>query len=150
RPVREVMTAVDLVTAPVGTSLDQAKTILARHRVEKLPIVDDEGRLHGLITVKDIQKRIDYLEATKDERGRLRVAAAVGAGADTFDRVTALVDCGVDVIVVDTAHGHARAVVDMIAKLKANWDIDVMAGNVAPAQATGALIDAGADAIKVG
>ncbi len=150
RPVREVMTRESLVTAPQGTSLDDARAILARHRMEKLPIVGDDGVLLGLITVKDIQKRIDYPNATKDEHGRLRAAAAVGAAPDVFDRVAALVDRGVDVLVVDTAHGHARSVIETVAKIKANWDVDVVAGNVATGEATEALIAAGADAIKVG
>jgi IMP dehydrogenase len=150
RPVSEVMTRERLVTAPAGTSLDEAMAVLAKHRIEKLPIVGDDGVLLGLITVKDIQKRIDYPNATKDDLGRLRVAAAVGAAPDVFDRVAALVDRGVDVIVVDTAHGHARSVIDTVAKVKANWDVDVVAGNVATAEATEALIAAGADAVKVG
>jgi IMP dehydrogenase len=150
RPVSEVMTREGLVTAPQGTSLDEAMAVLAKHRIEKLPIVGDDRTLLGLITVKDIQKRIDYPNATKDGLGRLRVAAAVGAAPDVFDRVAALVDRGVDVIVVDTAHGHARSVIDTVAKVKANWDVDVVAGNVATAEATEALVAAGADAIKVG
>ena len=150
RPVSEVMTSSGLITAREGTTLEEAMAILAKHRVEKLPIVDDDGVLQGLITVKDIQKRIDYPMATKDDRGRLRVAAAVGASLDTFDRVRALIDRGVDVIVVDTAHGHARSVLETVSKIKANWDIDIVAGNVATAEATEALIAAGADAVKVG
>jgi IMP dehydrogenase len=150
RPVSEAMTSEGLITAPEGTTLDDAKGILGRHRIEKLPIVDANGILSGLITVKDIQKRTDYPLATKDARGRLRVAAAVGASPDAFDRVQALVERGVDVIVVDTAHGHARSVLDTVAKVKANWDIEVVAGNVATGEATEALIQAGADAVKVG
>lgn len=150
RVVSEAMTSSGLITAPAGTTLDDAQAILARHRIEKLPIVDADGILQGLITVKDIQKRIDYPYATKDERGRLRVAGAVGAGADTFDRCAALTERGVDVIVVDTAHGHASAVVETVAKIKANWDVDVLAGNVATAEATRALIAAGADGVKCG
>jgi IMP dehydrogenase len=149
-PVSSVMTASGLVTAPVGTTLEAAQVILGRHRIEKLPIVESDGTLHGLITVKDIQKRIDYPRATKDDRGRLRVAAAVGTGADAFERMEALVNAGVDVIVVDTAHGHARSVIDTVAKMRANFEIDIVAGNVATAEATRALIDAGADAVKVG
>ena len=149
-PVSSAMTSAGLVTAPRGTTLDEAKVILARHRIEKLPIVDGDGTLVGLITVKDIQKRIDYPNASKDERGRLRVAAAVGASPDAFDRVGALVERGVDVIVVDTAHGHARSVLETVSKIKVNWDIDVVAGNVATAEATEALIGAGADAVKIG
>ncbi len=150
RPVSEVMTGERLVTAPEGTTLDEAKAILARHRIEKLPIVGGDGLLRGLITVKDIQKRIDYPNATKDDRGRLRVAAAVGASPDTFDRVAALAERGVDVLVVDTAHGHSRAVIDTVAKVKANWEPEVVAGNVATAEAAEVLIAAGADAVKVG
>jgi IMP dehydrogenase len=149
-PVSSVMTASGLVTAPVGTTLEQAQVILGRHRIEKLPIVETDGTLHGLITVKDIQKRIDYPRATKDDRGRLRVAAAIGTGVDAFERMEALVAAGVDVIVVDTSHGHARSVIDTVAKMRANFEIDIVAGNVATAEATLALIDAGADAIKVG
>jgi inosine-5'-monophosphate dehydrogenase len=149
-PVTDLMTSDGLITAPVGTTLEQAMGILAEHRIEKLPIVDDEGKLSGLITVKDIQKRIAYPHATKDDRGRLRVAAAVGTGPDVFDRCEALVDRGVDVLVIDTAHGHARTVIDTLAKVKANWDVDVIAGNVATGEATEALIAAGADAVKVG
>jgi IMP dehydrogenase len=150
RPVSEVMTAEGIVTAPVGTTLDEAIEVLARHRIEKLPIVAGNGELQGLITVKDIQKRIDHPDATKDDQGRLRVGAAVGTGPDAFDRIAALVERGVDVLVVDTAHGHSRGVVEMVAKIKANHDVDVIAGNVATAEGTEALVDAGADAVKVG
>ncbi len=149
-PVSTVMTSGRLVTAPVGTTLDEAQVILGHNRIEKLPIVESDGKLHGLITVKDIQKRIDYPRATKDDRGRLRVAAAVGTGPDAFERMEALVTAGVDVIVVDTAHGHARSVIDTVAKMRANFEIDIVAGNVATAEATLALIQAGADAVKVG
>jgi IMP dehydrogenase len=150
KPVSEAMTSEGLVTAPQGTTLDEAKVILGKHRIEKLPIVDADGHLTGLITVKDIQKRIDYPHATKDDRGRLRVAAAVGASPDALDRVEALVERGVDVVVIDTAHGHARSVIDTLAKVKENFGIDVVAGNVATREATEALIAAGADAVKVG
>jgi len=150
RPVSEVMTAEGLVTAPEGTTLEDAKAVLSRHRVEKLPIVDAQGVLRGLITVKDIQKRIDYPDATKDESGRLMVAAAVGTGPDTLDRVAALTERGADLVVVDTAHGHARSVLEAVAKVKANFQVEVLAGNVATAEATEALIDAGADGVKVG
>ncbi len=149
-PVSSVMTREALVTAPVGTTLDEAKEILGRHRIEKLPIVEADGTLHGLITVKDIQKRIDYPRATKDAAGRLAVAAAVGTGPDAFERVEALVSAGADVIVVDTAHGHARSVIEAVSKLKANFEVEIIAGNVATAEATLALIEAGADAVKVG
>ena len=150
RPVTEAMTSEGLITAPEGTTLEQAQAILGRHRIEKLPIVDADGVLSGLITVKDIQKKIAYPFATKDDRGRLRVAAAVGASPDVMDRVAALVERGVDVLVVDTAHGHARSVLETVAKVKANYDVEVIAGNVATAEATAALIEAGADAVKVG
>jgi IMP dehydrogenase len=150
RPVTDVMTSEGLITAPEGTTLDEATAILARHRIEKLPIVQADGSLSGLITVKDIQKRIDYPKATKDAHGRLRVAAAVGASSDVFDRITALVEAGVDVLVVDTSHGHSRAVLDTVAKVKANFDTEVIAGNVATTEGTEALIAAGADAVKVG
>ena len=150
RPVSEVMTRERLVTAPVGTTLEQAVEVLAANRIEKLPIVDAAGLLRGLITVKDIQKRIDHPNATKDERGRLRVGAAVGVGPDTLERVAALVERDVDVLVVDTAHGHSSRVLEVVAKIKANFNIDVIAGNVATAEGTAALIGAGADAVKVG
>ncbi len=150
RLVDDVMTSEGLITAPEGTDLEQAQDILAQHRIEKLPIVDDDGRLRGLITVKDIEKRERYPLSTKDDRGRLRVAAAVGTGPDVFDRAAALVERGVDAIVVDTAHGHSRGVIETVAKLRANLDIDLIAGNVATGAATEALIDAGADAVKVG
>jgi IMP dehydrogenase len=149
-PVSTVMTSENLVTAPVGTTLDDAQQILARQRIEKLPIVAPDGTLQGLITVKDIQKRIDYPRSSKDPQGRLLAAAAVGPGADAFERVEALVAAGVDVIVVDTAHGHARSVIEAVSKLKANFEVEIIAGNVATAAATAALIEAGADAVKVG
>jgi IMP dehydrogenase len=150
QPVSALMTARDLVTAPVGTTLAEAEAILHRHKIEKLPVVDAEGRLKGLITVKDIQKRIEFPNATKDAQGRLRVGAAVGVGPDAWERAAALVDAGVDVLVVDTAHGHSSAVPEMVGRIKSEWDIDVIAGNVATAEATEALVDAGADAVKVG
>jgi len=148
--IADVMTTENLVTVPVGTTLDEATDVLRVHKVEKLPIVDGEGMLRGLITVKDIQKRIDYPHATKDAAGRLRVGAAVGVGPDAPDRVAALVDKDVDVVIVDTAHGHHRGVLEMVAKLKANHDVEIVAGNVATAEATIDLISAGADAVKVG
>jgi IMP dehydrogenase len=148
--IAEAMTAEGLVTAPVGTTLPEAQAILGRHRIEKLPIVDVDGRLKGLITVKDIQKREDYPLATKDERGRLRVAAAVGVGPDALERAEALVDAGADVIVVDTAHGHSHGVLDVVRRVKDVVSVDVIAGNISTAEAAEALIDAGADAVKVG
>src|SRR6266568_1860825 len=148
--VSALMTARDLVTAPVGTTLAEAEAILHRHKIEKLPVVDADGKLRGLITVKDIQKKIQFPHATKDERGRLRVAAAVGVGADAWERAGALVDAGVDALVVDTAHGHSAAVVEMVRRVKSEWEIETIAGNVATGEATEALIDAGADAVKAG
>ena len=150
QPVSELMTAHQLVTTPVGTTLAEAEAILHRHKIEKLPVVDADGRLRGLITVKDIQKRIEFPKATKDERGRLRLGAAVGVGPDAWERAAALVDSGVDVLVVDTAHGHSTAVPDMVGRIKSEWDVQVIAGNVATAEATESLIDAGADAVKLG
>ena len=137
------MTARDLVTAPVGTTLEEAKAILGRNKVEKLPVVDADGRLRGLITVKDIQKKVDYPSATKDELGRLRVGAAVGVGTDAIERVVALVDAGVDVIVIDTAHGHSRGVLEVVRRIKSDWDVQLIAGNIATAEAAQALIEAG-------
>lgn len=150
RAVSEVMTRENLVTAPVGTTLAEATAILQRHRVEKLPVVDLEGRLAGLITVKDIAKRDQYPQATKDARGRLRVAAAVGVSGDADERAAALVAAGADVLVVDTAHGHSTAVVRMVEKIKARHRVQVVAGNVATAEGTAELIAAGADGVKVG
>lgn len=150
RSVSEVMTSDGLVTGRSGTSLTEAQAVLGKHRIEKLPIVDDDFKLVGLITVKDIEKRIQYPNASKDEHGRLRVAAAVGTGPDAYERAAALTERGVDVIVIDTAHGHSRDVIETVAKIKSTYEIDVVAGNVATAEATLSLIDAGADAIKVG
>src|ERR687887_809262 len=150
QPVSAFMTARNLVTAPVGTTLAEAKEILHRHKIEKLPVVDAEGRLKGLITVKDIQKKIEFPHATKDEHGRLRVGAAVGVGPDAWERAGALVAAAVDVLVVDTAHGHSAAVPEMVRRIKSEWDIETIAGNVATAAAAEGLIDAGADAVKAG
>ena len=150
QPVSALMTSRDLVTAPVGTTLDEANEILHRHKIEKLPVVDAEGVLRGLITVKDIRKRIEFPLATKDEQGRLRVGAAVGVGADAYERAAALVEAEVDVLVVDTAHGHSQAVGAMVRRVKESWDVQVVAGNIATGEAAEALIDAGADALKVG
>jgi IMP dehydrogenase len=148
--VASVMTTQDLVTAPIGTTLREAQAILGRHKIEKLPLVDGEGRLMGLITVKDIQKRVKYPLATKDDRGRLRVVAAVGVGPDALERAAALVAVDVDAIVVDTAHGHSRGVLDVVRAIKDAYEIEVIAGNIATAGAAEALIEAGADALKVG
>jgi IMP dehydrogenase len=150
QPVSALMTARDLVTAPTGTTLPEAEAILRRHKIEKLPIVDAEGRLTGLITVKDIQKRVDYPTATKDSQGRLRVAAAVGVGPDAVERAQALVAAGADALVVDTAHGHSVSVVEMVRRLKGSLAVELIAGNIATADAAEALIDAGADAVKAG
>jgi inosine-5'-monophosphate dehydrogenase len=150
QPVSALMTARGLVTAPIGTTLEQAEEILHRHKIEKLPVVDDAGRLRGLITVKDIQKRIEYPQATKDERGRLRVGAAVGVGPDAVERAQALIAAGADLLIVDTAHGHSAGVIEMVRKIKAVASVEIVAGNIATAEATRALIDAGADGVKVG
>jgi IMP dehydrogenase len=148
--VSALMTARDLVTAPIGTTLAEAEAILHRHKIEKLPVVDDAGRLKGLVTVKDIQKKIQYPHATKDEQGRLRVGAAVGVGPDALERAEGLVDAGVDVLVVDTAHGHSAGVLEVVRQIKARRSVEIVAGNVATGEATNALIDAGADAVKAG
>lgn len=150
QPVSNLMTSEGLITAPVGTTLDEASNILHRRKVEKLPVVDEHGFLTGLITVKDIQKKIQFPNATKDARGRLRVGAAVGVGADAMERAGALVDDGIDLLVVDTAHGHSRGVLETVTAIKKRYAVAVMAGNVATGAATEALIAAGADAVKVG
>lgn len=151
RKIHEVMTKDRLVVAPVGTTLPQAQEILQHHKVEKLPIVDDQGNLRGLITIKDIEKARQYPNSAKDNKGRLLVAAAVGVTSDTMERVTELVKAGVDVIVIDTAHGHSKGVIDTVAQIKRlHPEKEVVAGNVATAEATEALIQAGADAVKVG
>lgn len=148
--VSALMTSRSLVTAPVGTTLAEAEEILHRHKIEKLPVVDADGRLRGLITVKDIQKKIEFPQATKDDRGRLRVGAAVGVGPDALERAEALVAAGVDVLVVDTAHGHSVGVVEMVRTIKSLVPVDVVAGNIATGEAARALIDAGADGVKPG
>ncbi|MCC6848234.1 MAG: IMP dehydrogenase [Deltaproteobacteria bacterium] len=151
RPVSEVMTKDNLVTAKPGISLEQAKDILHANRIEKLLVVDDELRLRGLITVKDIQKTTDYPNACKDGRGRLRVGGAVGVGPDREARVEALIRAGVDVLAVDTAHGHSRNVLDTVREVKRQWpDVDVVAGNVGTEEGARALLKAGADGVKVG
>ncbi len=149
--VSEFMTSEGLITAQEGISLEEATEVLQKYRIEKLPIVDAEGRITGLITIKDIMKRKQYPNACKDELGRLRVGAAVGTGDDTMDRVCALVEAGVDLIVVDTAHGHSKRVLDTVSRIKSEYpELQVVAGNVATGEGTKALIDAGADAVKVG
>ncbi len=151
QPIGEFMTKHNLVTAPVGTTLEEAKEILMLHKVEKLPIVDNNYQLKGLITIKDIEKAKQFPNSAKDERGRLLVAAAVGVSADTPDRVDALVKSKVDILVVDTAHGHSKAVIDTVKYIRRNYpDIDIIAGNVATAEGTKDLIAAGANAVKVG
>ncbi len=148
--IADVMTSNGLITAPQGTTLDEASDILHRHKVEKLPVVDERGILTGLITVKDIQKKIQYPKATKDDRGRLRVGAAVGVGQDAEERSQELVRKGVDLLVVDTAHGHSQSVLDMVRKLRKTLNVSIMAGNIATGAAGEALADAGANAVKVG
>ncbi len=151
RPVHEVMTSRNLVTVPPGTTLEQAKEILHAHRIEKLPVVDEDFVLQGLITIKDIEKARKYPNSCKDDMGRLRVGAAVGVGADRDERVEALLEHGCDVIAVDTAHGHSRMVLEAVRAIKSQWPhAQVVAGNVATAEGTRALIEAGADAVKVG
>jgi IMP dehydrogenase len=151
RPVSDFMTSEDLITAPVGTTLEQAKSLLQQHRIEKLPLVDDKGRLRGLITVKDIMKRQEFPNATRDSAGRLRVAAAVGVGDDLERRVEALVRVGVDAVVIDTAHGNSTGVVKAIERIKAGWpELAVVAGNVVDESGVETLHAAGADAVKIG
>ena len=151
RPVATLMTSEGLVTAPVGTTLGEAEQILHRHRIEKLPVVNDEGRLKGLITVKDIFKRRKFPNACKDEHGRLRVGAAIGAGGADVDRARALVESGVDFLVIDTAHGHAEGVLQAVARARDAFpDTDLIAGNIGTVEGAKALIERGADAIKVG
>ncbi|MBL0179423.1 MAG: IMP dehydrogenase [Gemmatimonadetes bacterium] len=151
RPIAEAMTRDGLVTAPIGTTLDEAEAILARHRIEKLPVVDGTGVLKGLITVKDIFKRRDHPDANKDSHGRLRVAAAVGAGAEAMVRARALLDAGADVIVVDSAHGHSEGVLETIAALRDAYpDAQLVGGNVATEAGARALVERGVDGIKVG
>jgi len=148
--VANVMTSGNLITAPVGTTLDEAEVILQKNRIEKLPVVDKNGKLRGLITFKDIQKKKRHPNACKDKLGRLRVGAAVGVTSDTIERASALLAAGVDVIVVDTAHGHSKGVIDMLRRVKSKFSVDVIAGNVGTAEATRELIRAGADGVKVG
>ena len=148
--VSEIMTKENLVVAPMGTDLEKAEVILQKYKIEKLPVVDKKGILKGLITFKDIQKRKKFPNACKDKFGRLRVGAAVGISEDTVDRVKELVKAGADVVVVDTAHGHSQGVLDMVKKIKLNFNVDLIAGNVATAEGTIDLIRAGADCIKVG
>ena len=151
RPISEVMTSENLITVPVGTTLEQAKEILHRHRVEKLLVVDSDFNLRGLITVKDIQKAIKYPDACKDGLGRLRVGAAIGTAADTIERAESLVAANVDLLVLDSAHGHSKNVLTVAKRLRQEFpDVDIIAGNVATAEGTKALIDLGMDGVKVG
>ena len=142
------MTKMPLITAKQGISLDEAADIMHQNKIEKLPIIDDEGFLKGLVTIKDIKKRIEYPNSNKDDFGRLRVGAAIGVGQ--YDRAKALVDAGVDVIVLDSAHGHSKGVLDTVKAIKKEFLVEVIAGNVATKEGTNALIEAGADAVKVG
>ena len=151
QPIDNVMTKNNLVTAPEGTSLAEAQKILGKHRIEKLPIVDKDGYLKGLITIKDIEKSIQYPNSARDKNGRLLVGAAVGTASNTMERIEALIAAKVDVIAIDTAHGHSKYVIDYVKKIKAKFpQITLIAGNVATAEATRALIEAGADVVKVG
>lgn len=150
KSVAQVMTRERLVTAPEGTTLEEAKELLHKYKIEKLPIVDDDFNLKGLITIKDIEKKRKYPLACKDHLGRLRVGAAVGVGQEALHRVELLVKAGVDVIAIDTAHGHSKAVIETLKEIKNNFDIDVIAGNIATAEAAYELIEARADALKVG
>ena len=151
QPISAVMTKENLITAPVGTTLQEAKELLKKHKVEKLPLIDEKGNLGGLITIKDIEKSIQYPNSSRDEKGRLLCGAAIGATPDVLDRVEALVKAGADVLVLDSAHGHNSNIVKSVAKVKAAYpDVQLIAGNVATAEATHDLIEAGADAVKVG
>ena len=151
QPISAVMTKDNLVTAPVGTSLDDAKNSLGKHRIEKLPIVDDKGYLKGLITIKDIEKSIQYPNSARDKHGRLLVGAAVGTAANTMDRVAALIDAKVDVIAIDTAHGHSANVTKTLKAVKAAYPgLDVGVGNIATGDAARYLVENGADGVKVG
>lgn len=151
QPISAVMTKENLITAPVGTTLQEAKELLKKHKVEKLPLIDEKGNLGGLITIKDIEKSIQYPNSSRDEKGRLLCGAAIGATPDVLDRVDALVKAGADVLVLDSAHGHNNNIVKSVAKVKAAYpDVQLIAGNVATAEATHDLIEAGADAVKVG
>jgi IMP dehydrogenase len=151
RPVRELMTSEDLVTVPEGTTLEQARELLHRHRIEKLLVVNERGKLSGLITVKDIMKQIQHPNSCKDNKGRLIVGAAIGASGDYLERSEALIQAGVDVLVLDTAHGHARGVLNAVSRVREQFDdIQIIAGNVSTAAGTRALIERGVDGIKVG
>ena len=150
-PIRDVMTKEKLITAPIGTTLEEAQQILKKHKIEKLPLVDEEGNLSGLITIKDIEKAYQYPNTARDKNGRLLCAAAIGVTADVLDRAKALLDAQADVLVLDSAHGHSQGILDCVRKVKEAFpDCCLIAGNVATAEGTRALIEAGADAVKVG
>jgi len=150
-PISSLMTSENLVTGPEGTTLEQAKKMLHEHRIEKLPVVDEDGKLRGLITVKDIQKQIKFPLACKDDLGRLRVGAAVGIARDTLERAEALVNARVDILVIDTAHGHSQGVLDMVERIRSEYpDVQLVGGNIATREGAQALIDRGVDAVKVG
>ena len=149
--IKEVMTSENIITAPEGTTLEKAKDILAKHKIEKLPIVDDENNLKGLITIKDIEKAVQYPNSARDKNGRLLVGAAIGVTNDILDRVDALYKAGVDVVVLDSAHGHSKGIIDAVKNVKAHYpDLDLIAGNIATKEAAIDLMEAGADAVKVG
>ncbi|KUP03909.1 inosine-5-monophosphate dehydrogenase [Bacillus coahuilensis p1.1.43] len=149
--INEVMTKENLITAPVGTTLKEAEQILQQYKIEKLPLIDEEGTLKGLITIKDIEKVIEFPKSAKDSQGRLIVGAAIGIAGDTMKRVEHLVKANVDVIVIDTAHGHSQGVINMVKEIRGHYPhLNIVAGNVATAEATRALIEAGADVVKVG
>ena len=151
KKIKESMTSENLVTAPVGTTLEEAQRILSTHKIEKLPIVDSKMHLKGLITIKDIEKAIQYPNSAKDEKGRLLVGAAIGVTSDALDRVRAVVDAGADVLALDSAHGHSKNIIDKVKEIKAVFpNVPIIVGNIATGEAAQALIDAGADAIKVG
>jgi len=150
RPIKEVMTSEGLITAPVGTMLDQAKGILAKYKIEKLPLVDDKFALKGLITIKDIEKAVMYPNSARDDGGRLLVAAAIGDTPNVLERAGALVEAGVDLLVLDSAHGHSKGILNCVKRIKRHLNCQLMAGNIATADGTLALIDAGVDAVKVG
>ena len=149
-PIQDVMTKEELITVPVGTTLEQAREIFKGHRIEKLLVTDEEGHLRGLITIKDLTKRMKYPNAAKDDLGRLRVAAAIGVSADLMDRAAALVAAGADVLVLDSAHGHSQGILNALERVKSQFDVDVIAGNIATRAGARDLILAGADAVKVG
>lgn len=151
RKIEECMTKDHLIVAPVGTSLEEAKAILAKHRIEKLPLIDKKGILKGLITIKDIEKTLKYPNSAKDDNGRLLVAAAIGVGSDLIDRMDAIVAAKVDAVVVDTAHGHSKGVIEAIRNIKKTYkNVELIAGNIATGEAAKELIDAGVDALKIG